>query len=194
MSKDIGLSFPGRLGITGEEKEALYRFLRDEIGREGIRALVIIWFDEGKTDAEIASLLFISARNVRRWIRRYREYGMDGLHDRERTGRPRKADENVERAVEDAMKRNPQEVGYKSGFWIGSLLCVHLFAIFGLLLSDNTMRRVLYRLGYVFRRPKLWPGPSGEKPPEIDKAIEEVKKRKRSSSIKMKQASTSYQY
>ncbi len=186
MSKDIGLSFPGRLGITGEEKEALYRFLRDEIGREGIRALVIIWFDEGKTDAEIASLLFISARNVRRWIRRYREYGMDGLHDRERT--------NVERAVEDAMKRNPQEVGYKSGFWIGSLLCVHLFSIFGLLLSDNTMRRVLYRLGYVFRRPKLWPGPSGEKPPEIDKAIEEVKKRKRSSSIKMKQASTSYLY
>ncbi|NJD78390.1 MAG: helix-turn-helix domain containing protein, partial [Candidatus Methanoperedens sp.] len=144
MSKDIGLSFPGRLGITGEEKEALYRFLRDEIGREGIRALVIIWFDEGKTDAEIASLLFISARNVRRWIRRYREYGMDGLHDRERTGRPRKADENVERAVEDAMNRNPQELGYKSGFWIGSLLCVHLFSIFGLLLSDNTMRRVLY--------------------------------------------------
>jgi hypothetical protein len=96
--------------------------------------------------------------------------------------------------VEDTMRKNPQEVGYKSGFWISSLLCVHLFAMFGLLLSDNTMRRVLYRLGYVFRRPKLWPVPSGEKSQEINKAIEEVKKRKRSSSIKMKQASTSCLY
>ncbi len=194
MIKDVGLSVPGRLGVTREEKEALYRFLRDEIGREGIRALAIIWFDEGKTDAQISSLLFISPRNVRRWIRRYRKYGIDGLHDGERTGRPRKSDENVDRAVEDTMGENPQEVGYKSGFWISSLLCVHLFAMFGLLLSDSTMRRILHRLGYVFRRPKLWPGPSGEKPQEIDKAIEEVKKRKPSSSIKMKQASTSYLY
>ena len=194
MSKEVGLSVPGRLGVTREEKEALYRFLRDEIGREGIRALAIIWFDEGKTDAQIASLLFISPRNVRRWIRRYRKYGILGLHDGERTGRPRKSDENVERAVEDTMGKNPQDMGYKSGFWISSLLCIHLFSIFGLLLSDSTMRRVLYRLGYVFRRPKLWPGPSGEKPTQIDKAIEEVKKRKPSSSIKMKQASTSCLY
>ncbi len=126
LNKDIGLSVLGRLGITGEEKESLYRFLRNEIGREGIRALAVIWFDEGKTEAQIASLLFISARNVRRWIRRYRENGILGLHDGERTGRPRKADDNVERAVEDLMKKKPEEVGYKSGFWISGLLCLHL--------------------------------------------------------------------
>ncbi|WP_081810100.1 helix-turn-helix domain-containing protein [Candidatus Methanoperedens nitratireducens] len=194
MTKDVGLSIPGRLGLTSEDKETLYRFLRNEIGREGIRALVIIWFDEGRTEAEIGNLLYISSRNVRRWIRRYREAGILGLHDGERTGRPRKADEKVEIAVEDAMKKNPEEVGYKSGFWVSNLLCIHLFAIFGLLLSDNTVRRVLHRMDYVFRRPKLWSGPGGEKPPEIEKAIEEVKKRKRSSFIRMKQASTSYQY
>ncbi|SNQ60425.1 hypothetical protein MNV_1800009 [Candidatus Methanoperedens nitroreducens] len=31
MNKDVILSIPGRLGVTREEKEALYRFLRDEI-------------------------------------------------------------------------------------------------------------------------------------------------------------------
>jgi hypothetical protein len=36
--KEAEPSIPGRLRITGEEKELLYRFLRDEIGREGIRA------------------------------------------------------------------------------------------------------------------------------------------------------------
>ncbi len=54
MIKEVEPSIPGRLRITREEKEMLYRFLRDEIGREGIRALAIIWFDEGKTEAEIA--------------------------------------------------------------------------------------------------------------------------------------------
>jgi len=48
--------------------------------------------------------------------------------------------------------------------------------MFGILLSDSTVRRVLHRLDYVFRRPKLWSGPSGENPPEIKKALEEVKK------------------
>ena len=189
MIKEIGPSIPGRLGISGEEKELLYKFLRDEIGREGIRALAIIWFDEGKTEAQIADLLFISARNVRRWIRRYRENRILGLHDGERTGRPRKADENIEKAIEDLMKKKPEDVGYKSGFWITRLLCVHLFTMFGILFSDSTVRRVLHRLDYVFRRPKLWSGPSGENPPEIKKALEEVKKTKQSSSIRTKQAS-----
>jgi hypothetical protein len=72
------------------------------------------------------------------------------------------------------------------------VICRHL----GFLLSDNTVRRALHRLGYVFRRPKLWSGPSGEtgeKPPEIEKALQEVKKRKQSSFIRMKPASTSCQ-
>ena len=191
MIKEIVPSIPGRLGITGEEKELLYKFLRDEIGREGIRALAIIWFDEGKTEAQIADLLFISARNVRRWIRRYRENGILGLHDGERTGRPRKADIYIEKAMEDLMKKKPEEVGYKSGFWITRLLCVHLFTMFGILFSDSTVRRVLHRLNYVFRRPKLWSGPGGENPLEIKKALEEVKKTKQSSSIRTKQASIS---
>ncbi len=48
--------------------------------------MAIIWFDEGKTETQIADLLFISVRNVRRWIRYYRENRILGLHDGERTG------------------------------------------------------------------------------------------------------------
>lgn len=182
---------PGRLGLSREEKEKLKKFSRDEIGREATRALIILWFDAGKTEAGIANLLFISVRTVRRCIQRYKEKNIKGLHDKEKSGRPRKADEKVEKTVEEAMKKNPEDVGYKSGFWITRLLCVHLFTMFGIQLSDSTVRRVLHRLDYVFRRPKLWSGPSGEKPPEIKKAIEEVKKTKQSSFIRMKQASIS---
>ena len=191
MITDTEFSTPGRLGLTGEDKDNLKKFSQDEQGRKAKRALIILWFDEGKTEKEIADLLFISLRTVRRCIRRYEKENIEGLHDKKKSGRPRKANEMVEKTVEEAMKKNPEEVGYKSGFWITRLLCVYLFTMFGILLSDSTVRRVLHRLDYVFRRPKLWSGPSGENPPEIKKALEKVKKTKQCSFIRMKQASIS---
>ncbi len=181
---------PGRLGLSREEKEKRKKFSRNEIGREATRALIILWFDVGKTEAEIANLLFISVRTVRRCIQRYKEKNVKGLYDKEKSGRPRKADENVEKTLEEAMKKSPEEVGYKSGFWITRLLCVYLLTMFGISLSDSTIRRVMHRLDYVFRRPKLWSGPGGENPPEIKKALEEVKKTKQFFYTRMKQAST----
>lgn len=190
-NQELNNFIPGRLGLSREDKEKLRKFSRDEIGREATRALIILWFDAGKTEAEIANLLFISVRTVRRCIQRYKEKNVKGLYDKEKSGRPRKADVKVEKTLEEAMKKNPEDVGYKSGFWITRLLCIHLFTMFGIQLSDSTVRKVLHRLDYVFRRPKLWSGPSGENPPEIKKALEEVKKTKQSSFIRMKQASIS---
>ncbi len=190
MITDVEFSTSGRLGLTIEDKENLRKFSQDEQGRKAKRALIILWFDEGKTEKAIADLLFISLRTVRRCIRRYEKENIGGLQDRKKSGRPRKANETVEKTVEEAMKKNPEDAGYKSGFWITRLLCVYLLTIFGISLSNSTMRRVIHRIDYVFRRPKLWSGPGGENPPEIKIALEEVKKTKQIYFIKMKQAST----
>ncbi len=190
MITDVEFSTSGRLGLTIEDKENLRKFSQDEQGRKAKRALIILWFDEGKTEKAIADLLFISLRTVRRCIRRYEKENIGGLQDRKKSGRPRKANETVEKTVEEAMKTNPEDAGYKSGFWITRLLCVYLLTIFGISLSNSTMRRVIHRIDYVFRRPKLWSGPGGENPPEIKIALEEVKKTKQIYFIKMKQAST----
>lgn len=166
---------PGRLLLTKEEIDNLREFARDEVGREATRALIILWFNERKTETEIADLLFISNRSVRRCLRRYKEKKIDGLYDKEKPGRPRKADKTVEKAIEDTLEKNPEDFGYCNGYWITSILCIRLYAVLGLVLSNSTVRRVLQRLDYVFRRPKLWSGPSGENPPEIEKVLEEVK-------------------
>lgn len=194
MITDAEFSIAGRLGLTIEDKENLRKFSQDEQGRKAKRALIILWFDEGKTEKEIADLLFISLRTVRRCIRRYEKENIGGLQDKKKSGRPRKANETVEKTVEEAMKKNPEDAGYKSGFWITRLLCVYLLTMFGISLSNSTIRRVMHRIDYVFRRPKLWSGPGGENPPEIKIALEEVKKTKQSYFIRMKQASTSCLY
>ncbi len=97
---DVESIILGRLEINKEEKEKLRRFSKNETGREAIRALIILWYDEGMTESKIANLLSISVRSVRRWIRRYKKENIEGLRDRKRTGRPRKTNEQVEKVVE----------------------------------------------------------------------------------------------
>jgi transposase len=111
---------PGRLLLTKEEIDNLREFARDEVGREATRALIILWFNERKTETEIADLLFISNRSVRRCLRRYKEKKIDGLYDKEKPGRPRKADKTVEKAIEDTLEKNPEDFGYCNGYWITS--------------------------------------------------------------------------
>lgn len=166
----------GRLRLSEDAKEALRKFHRKEKGRIGGRALAILWFDRGRTKKEIAELLGVSEKSVRRWIERYQKGGLEGLYDKERSGRPRKVDEEAEKVIDNVMGCNPADFGYKFGFWIVPLLCLHLLSVIGKNVSRETVRRALHKNRFVFRRPRLWAGPGGEKPEEIYRALEEVMK------------------
>ena len=166
----------GRLELSDEAKEALRKFQRVEKGRIGVRALAILGFDAGRTEEEIAELLGVSVRTVRRWISKYRKEGLGGLYDKERSGRPRKVDEKVEKEINNTMKSDPTDFGYKIGFWVIPLLCLHLLSVTGKKISGETIRRALHRQRFTFRRPKLWAGPAGEMPEEISKALKEARK------------------
>jgi len=74
------------------------------------------------------------------------------------------------------MKKKPEEFGYKSGFWITRLLCVHLFTMFGILLSDSTVRRVLHRLDYVLEDPNFGQGQAGKIHLKLRKHSKRLKK------------------
>ena len=46
-------------------------------------------------------------------------------------------------------------MGFLAGFWTIPLLLVYLFNQFSLVLSQTTVRNILYELGYRCRRPRL---------------------------------------
>jgi len=56
------------------------------------RARIVLLTDEGRVASEVAELVGVSARNVYKWVWRYSEEGLDGLHERKRPGRPRTLD------------------------------------------------------------------------------------------------------
>ncbi len=78
MRVDIGVVNSGRSGLTEEEKRELVRLSREAVGRVAIRALAVLWFNEGRTEREIADLLSVSVRSVSRWIGRYKKRGAEG--------------------------------------------------------------------------------------------------------------------
>ncbi len=46
-------------------------------------------------------------------------------------------------------------MGFLAGFWTIPLLLVYLFNQFSLIISQTTLRNILYELGYRCRRPRL---------------------------------------
>jgi len=101
-----------RLGLSISDKEALDNFVREKVGRVAIRALIILWYDDGMPQSQIANLLGISSRTARRWIKRYKHEGISGLLDRPKTGRPRKVTDQVKKEIQEAMEKSPSDLGY----------------------------------------------------------------------------------
>lgn len=103
---------------------------------------------------EVAELLSISPGQVYYWHKRWRTEGLDGLADRPRSGRPVVADEDLQAELEKLLATNPQELGYAFTVWGVSRLLAYLKKELGTSMHENTLRNLLDKMGYVYRRPK----------------------------------------
>jgi transposase len=89
----------------------------------------------------------------------------EALRDRYGVGRPTAWSDELEALLLDSLRRRPDELGYAGLNWTVPLLQEHLYRRGGVWLSDDTIRRRLDRLGYVWKRFRyvLPPDPEREK-------------------------------
>lgn len=52
------------------------------------RARIVLWFDDGYSKAEIAGMARTTVVTVNKWLRRYQDYGIEGLKNRTSPGSP----------------------------------------------------------------------------------------------------------
>jgi len=72
------------------------------------RAQIILGLDDGETGIEVAERLGISRPTVSLWRRRFARFGLEGLHDEMRPGRPRTHDdEKVAEVINAALQTKP---------------------------------------------------------------------------------------
>lgn len=118
------------------------------------RATGIRLLHMGKKPAEVAELLNVTVSTVYEWHKRWRTRGIAGLEDEPRCGRPQLATAEYCTKLAGLLECDPQELGYAFTVWTLDRLIAHLEKETGIRLSDETLRNVLERNGYVYRRPK----------------------------------------
>jgi transposase len=116
------------------------------------RAAALLAIHEGQSVLQVAELLGVTRQSIYNWIAAYgqADENMD-LRDAPRAGRPPLVTEELQGVLSAAFAHAPAELGYAAEYWTASLLQEHLLAQYGQQLSDETLRRHLGRLGYVWK-------------------------------------------
>ena len=134
---------------------------------------IVLLCAEGRSPTEIAQILFCSRTTVYAVVARFIREEQAAFNDRKRRGpKPlleRPANEYIERLVEE---ESPTSQGWLRSRWSCKLLAVELFKEQAALVSRETIRRVLHRLGFRWRRPR-------PVPPEKDSEDQREQKRRR---------------
>lgn len=130
------------------------------------RTLAVLELDRGRSAADIAAMLGVTRQSVHNWAAAFvRQPDPSTLRDADRSGRPPLLAEQTEGPLSALMGRSPQDLGYPHTDWTVPLFQQELEKDLGLRPSDETVRRGLRRLGYVWKRPRyvLDPDPEREK-------------------------------
>ncbi len=130
------------------------------------RTLAILEVAQGQSPTQVAKALGVSRRMVYYWIEDYTQrHDLADLILEYSPGRPTLWTEEARTLVQELLTRSPSERGYYAVNWTIPLLQEELHQGTGFRLSDDTIRRELHRLGYVWKRPRyvLDPDPELEK-------------------------------
>ena len=118
------------------------------------RAMGLRLLHEGQSPKEVAEIMAVSQPTVYDWHHRWQENGLEGLANRPKSGRPRKADHSYVELLEEVIEQDPQELGYTFTIWTANRLRLHLEVATGKLLGPTQFRALLKENNFVYRRPK----------------------------------------
>jgi putative transposase len=143
---------------SSERKALIQKMKRERRPSRRLRMHIVLLFAEGRSPTEIARVLFCSRTTVYAVVARFIREEQAAFNDRKRRG-PKPllgelANEYIERLVE---QESPTEHGWLRSRWSCKLLAVELFKERAVLVSRETLRRVLHRLGFRWRRPRPLP-------------------------------------
>ncbi len=157
----------GRLKLKHWQRRRLHQQLKSTSdARTYRRTLAVLELDRGRSAADIAAMLGVTRQGVHNWAAAFvREPDPSTLRDEDRSGRPPILAEQTQGLLSALMGRSPQDLDYPHTEWTVPLLQEELEKDLGLRPSDETVRRGLRRLGYVWKRPRyvLDPDPEREK-------------------------------
>jgi transposase len=105
------------LQVSNEERRQLNAMLSKRKGAKDqhLRAKIVLACAEGQSSNEIAQRLDVNPNTAKKWRRRFDEYGVAGLEDAHRSGRPRNVtDEKIQEVVNRVRNEKPKDASHWS--------------------------------------------------------------------------------
>jgi transposase len=104
--------------ITEDEKNNLYCMMDNNNDAEaGYRAKIILLRSEGYTVAEIRIQTNRHDNNIRKWIHRFNDHGVDGIVSRKHNHTAPKITDDIEKKIVRIASTNPRKLGLKFSTW-----------------------------------------------------------------------------
>lgn len=145
--------------LTIPDAETVVFAIHDEIRRSPearythrLHGLLLV--AQGMSAFEVARILGDGARTVAQWVRRFEKYGLAGLIEGERAGRPRRLTEAQRTEVSEALKKTPEEMGLTGTLWDGKTLSTFVDKRWGIMLGVRQCQRLFRSLGFRLRKPR----------------------------------------
>ena len=154
--------------LNWKPRKRLERVVRRRSARHWMvsRAKIVLLSHEGKQVSEICAALSLDHQVVRRWLKRYREFGFDGLKDRCRSGRPPEIKPKVWEKVATLVVQSPERFGLPMERWSVRELATYLKRRFGWEVSKSSLSRFFRSAALKPHRVQYWLNPTD---PDFDK-------------------------
>jgi transposase len=135
----------------GELEQVINNFPYPEVRQ---RAIAIRLLHLRQQPEQVAQAVMVTSNTIYAWHKRWREQGMVGLRDGQRSGRLTKADAAYVQELERVLDLDPHTLELPFTIWTLNRLHLYLAEKTGILLSYTRFRALMSREGYRWKAPK----------------------------------------
>lgn len=123
----------------------------EELEHRRERAIELL--KQGHLPVEVAGLLGVDRRSVRRWKASHRKGGRQALRAKPAPGRPAKLSTQQKRQLEKALLQGAQAAGFPSDLWTCRRIGEFITRRFGIRYHVDHIGRLLHSLGWSPQKP-----------------------------------------
>jgi len=93
-------------------------------------------------------------RTIQYWMQQFLKYGVEGLKDEKRPGRPSQLTKSQKQALKRAIEQTPRDLGYEQNDWDGKLLSHHIAEVYHINLKVRRCQYLFHELGFTLQKPR----------------------------------------
>lgn len=124
----------------------------EDLERRRLRAVALL--NREHPPVEVARMLGVDRRSVRRWKAAYLKNGADAIKAKPSPGRPQKLDVRAKKELERKLLKGAKAAGFPTDLWTCPRVAQVIFTCFGIRYHVDHIGRLLRSLGWSPQKPQ----------------------------------------